>query len=546
MRPLALVTLVALATASTAALSSEALAKEEQQPTFRSSVRLVNVTVVAHDSAGKPVTNLTASDFQVFEDGKQQQIEVFAIETDRPVQTASAAAPALSLAPPPNLFTNRKQTREGGGVTVVLFDRLNSSFEDQKFARDQIVRMLAKAQPRDRIALYVLESDVVNVLHDFTSDASRLIAVLNKYLGTTSIELAGSDERPADFARSGIASFDADTEAWLTHAAGLVSEQYLRRRGELTTSALEGIANHLAGIPGRKNLVWVSGAFPFVIPQANSAPKVMNVEVNRATRAINSADVAVYPVDIRGLMPALNPTTATATITKGATASPVFTTMATTHPNQDTMRTIAEATGGRAYLNTNAIGEAIRRAIDDSRVAYVLGYRSSRPDNDNRFRNITVKVNRNGVELRHRKGYLAAPAPARDSRARLDALQRVLVSPIEASSVALTAEISRIGKDGTVVVRIDPALLTWEQKKDVREAAIDVVIAQSVPDGKYFTIKETTVNLTADPERYKQMLEDGLTLSSNFTAVPAAYRLHVVVSDVASQAVGSLIIPLQR
>ena len=61
--------------------------------------------------------------------------------------------------------------------------------------------------------------------------------------------------------------------------------------------------------------------------------------------------------------------------------------------------------------------------------------------------------------------------------------------------------------------------MSWEQKKDVREAAIDVVIAQSVPDGKHFTIKETTVNLTADPERYQQMVEDGLTISSNFTAI---------------------------
>ena len=128
-----LFTLVALGASSIAA---------EQQPTFRSGVRLVNVTVVAHDSAGRPVTSLTASDFQVFEDGTEQTIEVFAMDTDRPVQTASAAAPAL--APAPNLFTNRKQTRDGGGVTVVLFDRLNSSFQDQKFARDQIVRVFAE------------------------------------------------------------------------------------------------------------------------------------------------------------------------------------------------------------------------------------------------------------------------------------------------------------------------------------------------------------------------------------------------------------------
>jgi VWFA-related protein len=515
----------------------------QQAPTFRSSVRLVNVTVIAHDSAGRPVTNLTASDFQVFEDGKEEKIEVFSINTDRQAQTATAAlTPPPTLAP--NLFTNRLQTRDGGGVSVVLLDRLNSSFEDQKQARDQILRLLANAQPRDRLALYVLESDTVTVLHDFTSDTSRLIAVLNRYLGKTSVELARSEEQAPDFARTGIAALDADTEAWLNRTQQMVSETFLRRRAVLTTDALEGIANHLAGIPGRKNLIWVSAAFPLVVV-TDHGPQLMNKEVNRASRAINSADIAVYPVDIRGLVPALNPTTATATVAKGATPTPVFTTMARVSQNQDTMETIAAATGGRAYLNTNAIGESIRRAIDDSRVSYVLGYRSSRPDNDNKFRNIAVKVTRSGVNLRYRKGYLAAAPRVGDSRARLAALQRVMMSPIEASGIALAAEISRAGKEGTVVVRIDPAALSWQANKDVREAAIDVVIAQSLPDGKYFVFKETTVNLTADAERYQQMIEDGLTLSNNFTALPAAYRLHVVVSDVASQSVGSLIIPIK-
>jgi VWFA-related protein len=513
-----------------------------QQPTFRSSVRLVNVTVIAHDSAGRPVMNLTAADFQVFEDGKEEKIEVFAIDADHAVQTATTASPtAPTLAP--NIFTNRQQTRDGGGVTVVLFDRLNSDWDDQKRARDQILKLLAKAQPRDRIALYVLESDTVTVLHDFTSDASRLIAVLNRYIGTTSVELARSEEKAPDFARTGLAAQDADTAAWLERTQQMVSETFLRRRAELTTDALEGIANHLAGVPGRKNLVWVSAAFPLVIP-TNFGPLVMNKEVNRASRAINSADIAVYPVDIRGLVPTINPTTATATTTKGGTPAPVFTTMAKVSANQDVMRTIAEDTGGRVFLNNNDIALGVRRAIDDSRVAYVLGYRSSRPENDNKFRNITVKVNRSGVELRHRKGYLALAVPARDSRERLNALDRVMMSPIEASSIELAAQISRMGKEGTVVVRIDPAALSWASKKDVREAAIDIVIAQSVPDGKYFKIKETTVNLTADPERYKQMIEDGLTLSTNFTVAAGAYRLHVVVSDVASQSVGSLIIPI--
>jgi hypothetical protein len=88
--------------------------------------------------------------------------------------------------------------------------------------------------------------------------------------------------------------------------------------------------------------------------------------------------------------------------------------------------------------------------------------------------------------------------------------------------------------------------LMWIPNKDARQAAIDVVIAQSTPDGKYFKIKETTVNLTADAERYQAMVEDGLTLSTEFAQRADAYRLHVVISDVASQAAGSLIIPLKK
>jgi hypothetical protein len=109
------------------------------------------------------------------------------------------------------------------------------------------------------------------------------------------------------------------------------------------------------------------------------------------------------------------------------------------------------------------------------------------------------------------------------------------------------AELDRTSADeATVIVRIDPGSLGWQQKKEIREGAIDIVIAQSDPDGGYFKIKETTVNLTADPDRYQPMIEEGFTLSSAVKLRPTARRLHVIVSDVASQAVGSLIIPLQQ
>jgi VWFA-related protein len=528
-----------------------------QQPVFRSGVRLVQASVVVHDKSGRPVTDLKQSDFTIFEDGKEQKLELFTVEAGNAPASASAAPP-MAAAPDAAVFNNRPNARVAGNTSVILFDRLNSSQEDQKLARDQIVTMLANTNPADRVAFYVLESAAVTVLHDFTSDTSRLIRILKRYQqNNSSVELLRSEEKPPEFAHTDdpaggshteTAGGDAETEAWLASTQEAVAEIYLRRRAELTTNALESIANHLAGVPGRKSLVWVSGAFPIIIPNGHGS-EVMDRQVSRAARAINEANIAVYPVDIRGLIPVFNPTTVTETTIKGGQGpSQKFATVSSTQTNQDVMNTIADATGGRVYLNNNAIGELVKRAIDDSRVSYVLGYYAPRATPDGRFHDIRIKVNRSGVDVRHRMGYLSlAPVVNKDPKARLTALEKAMQSPIESTGLGLSARLENTSPSrGTIVVRIDPSALTWEMRNGVREGAIDIVIAQSTPDGKYFKIKETTANLTADADRYRSMLEDGFTVSSMYTLHPDAYRLHVIVSDVASQSIGSLVIPIRN
>ena len=241
------------------------------------------------------------------------------------------------------------------------------------------------------------------MLHDFTGDAGRLARVLSRYIGTTSVELAASETAVPEFARTGDAAFDAETAAWLQQTTQAVSNEYLRRRAELTSAALEAVANHLAAIRGRKNLIWVSSGFPLVIDDRLMGPQAQTREVSRSTRAINNANVAVYPVDARGLIGAF--------ISTPDAKTPVFATLDNTRPNIDTMQEIAAATGGRAFFNTNAIGDAIGRAIDDSRVTYVLGYAPALAKPDGKFHDIEVKVNRSGLDVRHRKGYLALPPP---------------------------------------------------------------------------------------------------------------------------------------
>jgi hypothetical protein len=366
--------------------------------------------------------------------------------------------------------------------------------------------------------------------------------VLARYLGTTSTELAASDATVPDFARTGNAAEDAATEAWLQHAMQAVSNQYLRRRAELTGDALEALANHLAAIRGRKNLIWVSGGFPLVINEPLSAPQAQTRAISRATRAINNANVAVYPVDARGLIGAFTSTPESRT--------PVFATLGNTRPNIDTMQTIAESTGGRAFFNTNAIGDAVRRAIDDSRVSYVLGYYPSLAKWDSRFQEIDVKVNRSGLDVRHRKGYLALPPLPRESaNGRSDALGDAMRSPLEATGIGLSARIDRRdgqSDDATLVVQVDAGSLTWEKRGEMWEGMIDLFIAQTLPDGRSVKSLDTTVDLSATDEKHAQMLKEGFSLTKQVALRSDAYRLHVVVRDVPTRTTGSLIIPSDK
>jgi len=123
-------------------------------------------------------------------------------------------------------------------------------------------------------------------------------------------------------------------------------------------------------------------------------------------------------------------------------------------------------------------------------------------------------------------------------------------SPLEATGVGLTARIDRVeGQppgEATLVVRVDATSVTWERRAAMWEGAIDVLIAQSRPDGQFFKSMDSPISLSATDERHDQVLKEGFTLTSKVVLRDHAYRLHVVVRDVPTRATGSLIIPAER
>lgn len=538
-----------------------------QQPTFRASTRLVEVSVVVEDGSGRPVEGLSRSDFTVYEDGVEVPIEIFA----PPPARGNTAAPAAGASRRDAVATPREPLTRGDfsnrlgeavpGVTVVVLDRLNTRFEDQRSVRDDLLKAIAQIRPDDRAAIYVIESDVVRVLHDFTTDTASLLRALSRYQGRTSRQAQATDDTPVALAAGGIGEEDAEFADWLRDSAAAVSDHYLRQRVDLTTRALKAIASRLSGVRGRKNLVWISSAFPLVFrdrfgPQSNAA------SLNDAARAINNANIAVYAMNARGLVAPYGGAAAKPTqevnrnAPRSAEADAALVGIWTpsnpqTQPNIDTLESISEATGGRAF-NGNDAGKAILRAVGDARLTYVLGYYPVHATWDGAYHSIKVGVKRSGASVRSRKGYFAIPSIAvgpQPAEALLDALR----SPLQSTEVGVSAHVERVGAasgkaagEYTIEILVEPAAITVDKAGEIWKGSLDLLIGESLPEGRYFKTFAANMRLEFTDEQRAQMLRDGLRISRTVAPRAGADRLHVVVRDAPTGTTGSLIIPLQR
>jgi hypothetical protein len=228
------------------------------------------------------------------------------------------------------------------------------------------------------------------------------------------------------------------------------------QRAEMSATALDEIAAALAGYPGRKSLIWISASFPPLYPGGPNFKLAWSAEdqLHRAADRLNEARVAVYPVDPRGLITGATPQPSAvgwAELAHGSTyeSSPdyyqnwermVRSPMYALFSTQATMRTVAKATGGVAFYNSNDIAHAIARAVTDARNSYVIGYYPTNTHWNGKFRHIKVDLGEKGLTLRYRRGYYAIPGFARNlARPKLAPnaqLQAEILDPLPATALA--------------------------------------------------------------------------------------------------------------
>lgn len=512
------------------AAAAGAVVLAQSQPAFRTATRLVEVSVVVHDRNGKPVEGLTAADFKVTDDGDAQAIEFFSVLDEGRSFDSGPGPQRLALDRIANEFTNWRDGQRSS-VTVILIDRINSTDADQIVARKQIVKLLETLGPRDRVALYLLESSRIRILHDFTTDTSALLRSLARYR-------ARSNGDPDGVRSVGPAIGDPDIDAFLEESRVAEQGRANRSRAQITAAGLETLGQHLSGIRGRKNLIWVTSAFPLVSRDELGKPITFNTDATRAMRMLSDGNIAVYPVDDRGI-PAywvIDPAAPTALV--GQTVTNAASAFASTSPNDDTMQMIADATGGRAY-RSNDIARAIRRAMDDSAITYVLGYYPSQNKWNDRFHRITVNVTRPGMNLRHRSGYFASNAlPTL-------ALMTTARSPLEATGLRLSARVDGAASQLSATIRLEPGGLVLTKKGDKWESAVEILIAQSTPSGTFSRTFENTLHLQFSDEQHDQVVAEGLSVTRSIAVQTGAHQLHVVMRDTTTGATGSLTVPLR-
>lgn len=547
---------------------SQIYAQQESAPIFRAGTTLVEFTIVATDGKGQPVTDLKQDEISILQNGKPQPVAFFRFE-------GSAFAPG-AIEPAhepiaPGIFTNRTEYFPGPArnVTAIVIDSLNTLPEDQVAIKAQVMQYLRALAPNTRVAIYALGS-TLRIVHDFTADLEALRGRLAKQNIDYNIQPVPADAlvrrqlQEAEHYNGTVensdtsdpnAQADAERQAeWEKARAQMArSEEYFQeqmqlRRMNQTVAALEALGDHIAGIPGRKNLVWISGGIPVLTQGAQDrwvtsyASQVRGLGQRLATQG-----VTVYPVRATGLQVGFLDTSSTAPgSSKGSPESAQLRPMTRESEMRiwGTMDMLAEVTGGRAFRNTNDLTAGVSAAANDMRGSYSVGFYV--PDNsDTRWHGFDVRVSRPGVHVLHRKGYMAL-APVRQPVNWVESeWQAAMQNPLGSTAIRLDARVDAVPYGLNVVIQIAADDLYYKTVNG--QPVTDLEIGFGERNAKQWTrVRRDGATITIKENPQATVKPSIVRFSKNWTVEPDTTHVRLIVRDRNTARFGVLDMPLRR
>jgi VWFA-related protein len=538
-----------------------ALGGQEQTPTFRTTTRLVEFTVTALDKRGAPVTDLRLEDFVVQDNGKPRQVAFLDYD----------GAPGVDADPlplPPGVFTNRVEFTPGPArnITAFVLDELNTPTQFSVTIRAAAMRYLRSLRPGTRMAVFHM-SERLRVLHDFTDDAAALRSRVAHAAIVNPIQTESDFDRSVVEAELFVDLFkdNPQLEAVKTELKraqlemeALTNAQARRSRLETTLESIETLGQHLAGIPGRKNLVWISGGISMLSVTGalgtgpNGSIQSFEERVKQTAQKLAQQGIVLYMVDAKGLvMPTATTMAATQAGTMPAQGRGRFeaqqqaeTISADPHAAMELMASI---TGGRYLRNTNDLMDGFRQASTDLAGSYTLGFYVG-DDRDSKWHNLKASVTRPGVSVRHRQGYLADAATARLTAWSPDLMMEVAANPIGSSAVRLTAQCVQTSdpEPGTLQVglRIEAWSLRFDTNGANQQTQIQIIFAERSADGRtHLTTDTPTVKIPT--QSWDMAQREGLRYARRLKPARDAVSLRIIVRDMVSGRYGTLDVPLK-
>jgi len=566
-------TLVSVIAVAAMLCPGPAVSQELPGATIRVNTRLVLVDVVVTDKQGHPINGLKAENFTVQEKGKTQKIAFLTT----PQQAQPAQPPQLG----PGIYSNKPEFRSPGGpITAILLDGANTPFKDQAYARSQMLKYVRdELKPGQRVGVFTLTNSL-GVLQDFTSDPQILLAALQKFQPqeqrlqnatplTSGVTSADGGLHGGGALEVGIAQAVAAAQNF----ENLQVAYQLERRVEVTLQAMRSLARILGGMPGRKEIIWLTAAFPFeLIPQnrdvseAELLADLPNVkqkgvdtlaagsmaensreshvqEIRDVASQMANAQIAIYPVDVRGLASGMEFEKEDASSQMGATmASRAVVRMDDMTASQETMREMATETGGKAYVNQNEIKEGVALALADNAAAYTIGYYPEDKKWDGNYRAIKVKVDRD-AEVRSRRGYFAIdPTQVKDKKSEQGVVE-ALHDAAPDTQVSFSAQV-KPGDKGKVNVMflVDPNTISADDASGGSKKINFVLYAAVLsPEGKILENRSLKVDQTFDAATYQKIMQQGgMLVPMDIDAQAGKNKLQLVVQDQKTGLVGSI------
>jgi VWFA-related protein len=541
---------IALAFLLAIVLENPLAGQQSQRPVFRTAREVVSIDVVVRDRDGNIVRGLTASDFDVREDGQPQEVMAFTFQEIAAEKAATSSAqpgpgllagvetkttePSKSAVPgqPPEPPPLTSDATAGRRLIVLLFDLSSMQPEDVQRAVDSARKYVKEQMDAADLVAVATISSALDVLTDFTGEQERVDVALGRLAYTDGL----ATEPPA------ASTAETDEAAAAAEEAATDASELDMFNNDVRLRALRTLSDALSPIEQKKAIVYFSAGM-------QRTGQDNQVELRTAINAAIRAHVAIYPIDIRGLQAVVPGGDARQASGRGQSmfsgrgVAQQFSQLAA---SQDTLTSLAADTGGRAFTDTNDFGEAFTRVQRDMSAYYLLGYSSTNPTKDGRFRRVQVRVKRDGLRVEARAGYYAARDFAHTNRGdRETQLQEQLFAAVSSTDlpVLVTGGFFRMAADRYYVpisVAVPGSAVQVPAGK--AKATLDVLGLVRDEQGRPVGRIRQTMDLaggTGGTLQGKQVLyQSGVTLP------PGRFALIVVVRDNTNGTIGSFEAPV--